>query len=208
VRARVVAIDGSDRPVASLDTTLLLRYPRPLGPGEFVVGRAELVLPPGKWGYRALLQQGDSAGVILPRDSVDVAVTHGGDLELSDLGLGVKDRSVPWITDAADTVLLAPSKIFRKGSDLELYYEVAGATAGASYRHEITVLKAEAGRSARRRPLVALSFEEAAAESRIRSHRTVKLDRLKEGSYVVEVKVGSKDGGPEVRRRSIHIIEP
>jgi hypothetical protein len=34
------------------------------------------------------------------------------------------------------------------------------------------------------------------------------LDRLKEGSYVVEVKVGSKDGEPEVRRRSIHIIEP
>ena len=208
VRARVVAIDGSDRPVASLDTTLLLRYPRPLGAGEFVVGRAELVLPPGKWGYRALLQQGDSAGVILPRDSVDVAATHGGDLELSDLGLGVKDRSVRWITDAADTVLLAPSRLFRKGSDLELYYEVAGATAGASYRHEITVLKAEAGRSARRRPLVALSFEEAAAESRVRSHRTVKLDKLKEGGYVVEVKVSSKDGGPEVRRRSIHIIEP
>jgi GWxTD domain-containing protein len=208
VRARLVAIDRSNRPVASLDTTVVLRYPRTLGPGEFVVGRAELVLPSGKWGYRALLQQGESAGVILPQDSVDVAARHGGDLELSDLGLGVEDRSVSWITDAADTVLLSPSKIFRKGSDLELYYEVAGATAGASYRHEITVLKAEPGRSARRRPLVALSFEEAAAESRIRSHRTVKLDRLKKGSYVVEVKVGGNGGEPEVRRRAIHIIEP
>ena len=208
VRARVVAMDGQDRPVASLDTTLLLRYPRPLGPGEFVVGRAELVLPPGKWGYRALLQQGDSAGVILPRDSVDVATTDGGELELSDLALGVKDRSVAWITDAADTVLLAPSKTFRKGSELELYYEVAGAIAGGTYRHEITVLRPEAGRSTRRRPLVALSFEEAAGESRIRSHRTVTLDRLKEGSYVVEVKVSGSGGPTEVRRRSIHIIQP
>jgi hypothetical protein len=166
------------------------------------------VLPPGKWGYRALLQQGDSAGVILPRDSVDVATTDGGKLELSDLALGVKDRSVAWITDAADTVLLAPSKTFRKGSELELYYEVAGAIAGGTYRHEITVLRPEAGRSTRRRPLVALSFEEAAGESRIRSHRTVTLDRLKEGSYVVEVKVSGSGGPTEVRRRSIHIIQP
>jgi len=208
VRARVVAIGRGDRPVASLDTTLLLRYPRPLTSGEFVVGRATLTLPRGRWGYRASLQQGDSTGVILPRDSVDVAATAGGELELSDLALGVKDRSVSWITDAADTVLLAPSQIFRKGADLELYYEVAGATAGASYRHEITVLNAEAGKSVQRRPLVALSFEEAAADSLVRSHRTVKLGRLKVGNYVVEVKVDGDGGAAEMRRRSIRIIEP
>ncbi len=208
VRARVVAFDRHDRPVASVDTTLLLRYPRSLTPGEFVVGRAELVLPKGKWGYRAVLQQGDSLGVILPRDSVDVAVTGGEKLELSDLALGVKDRSVPWITDAADTVLLAPSKIFRKGANLELYYEVAGATAGASYRHEITVLRAEMGATDRSRPLVALSFDEAASGSLIRSHRTVKLERLKSGSYIVEVKVSGDGGGSKARRRSIRIIDP
>jgi hypothetical protein len=105
-------------------------------------------------------------------------------------------------------VLLAPSKIFRKGAALELYYEVAGARAGASYRHEIIVMKAEVGRSARRRSLVSLSFEEAAADSLIRSHRTVKLDRLKVGSYVVEVKVNGNGGAAEIRRRSIRIIEP
>jgi GWxTD domain-containing protein len=37
VRARVVAIDGRGRPVASVDTTLLLRYPQVLRPGQFVV---------------------------------------------------------------------------------------------------------------------------------------------------------------------------
>ena len=206
VRARVVAIDGRERPVASLDTTLVLRYPRPLRPGEFVVGRAQLVLPRGKWGYRAALQQGDSAGVILPRSFVDVAASDGRELELSDLALGVEARSVPWVTDAADTVLLAPSQIFRRGSDLELYYEVAGATARTSYRHEITVLKGENRRSGRR-PLVSLAFDEAAADSLIRSHRTVRLDRLKEGSYLVEVKVSSARGESQVRRRSIRIID-
>jgi hypothetical protein len=104
-------------------------------------------------------------------------------------------------------VLLAPSRIFRKGSDLELYYEVAGAAMGASYRHEITVLKAEVGRSTRRRPLVALAFEEVAADSLIRSHRTVKLDRLKEGSYLVEVKVSGDGKEPQVRRRPIRITD-
>jgi GWxTD domain-containing protein len=208
VRARVVAIGRGDRPVASLDTTLLIRYPRALKAGEFVVGRATLTLPSGRWDYRAVLQQGETAGVILPRDSVEVAARDRGQLELSDLALGVRGRSVAWITDAADTVLLAPSKIFRKGADLELYYEVAGATAGASYRHKITVLNAEVGKSTRRRPLVALSFEEAAADSLIRSHRTITLDRLKVGSYVVEVKVNGNDGAAETRRRSIRIIEP
>jgi hypothetical protein len=55
---------------------------------------------------------------------------------------------------------------------------------------------------------VALSFEEAAADSLIRSHRTVRLERLKAGSYSVEVRVSGDGGGVEVRRRSIRIIDP
>ena len=207
VRVRLVALDQRDRPVASLDTTVTLQYQRVLGSGEFAVGRVELALPRGKWRYRAALQQGDSSGVVLPRDSVTVADIYSGRLSLSDLALGAPGRAIPWVTDAADTVLLAPSALFRRGSEIRLYYETSGVTRGLRYRHEITVLRPE-GRGGRRgRPLVALSFEEEAPDSVMRSRRSVRLERLKEGSYVVEVRVTGPDGESQVRRRGIRLID-
>jgi GWxTD domain-containing protein len=207
VRVRLVALDRQDRPVARMDTVIVIRYPRPLAAGEFVVGRAELILPPGEWRYRAALQQGDSSGVVLPRDSIAVAGGGGTTLELSDIALGSRGRAVPWVTAAADTVLLAPSALFRRGSDVELYYEAMGATPGLQYRHEITVLRPERPGSKRRRPLVTLSFAEAAVDSVIRSHRTVKLESLKAGNYVVEVRIAAPDGSSRVRRRALTLID-
>ncbi|HJR15690.1 MAG TPA: GWxTD domain-containing protein [Gemmatimonadales bacterium] len=207
VRVRLVALDQRDRPLTSLDTTLIIRHSRPLGDSEFLVGRVELTLPRGEWRYRASLQQGDSAGVVLPRQSVVVADMYGSALALSDIALGSRGRAVSWITDAADTVLLAPSGLFRKGANVELYYEVGGATPRQLYRHEITVLQLNTRAAKRRSPLVALSFHEAAADSVIRSQRVVRLDRLKEGSYLVEVKITAPDGSSRIRQRSLRLIK-
>ncbi len=207
VRVRLVALDQHDRPLTSLDTTLVISHPHPLDAEEFLVGRAELTLPPGKWRYRASLQQGDSAGVVLPRQSVMVAAMDGPSLALSDIALGSRGRAVPWVTDAADTVLLAPSGLFRKGSDMELYYEASGAKPGSWYRHEITVLRGGKPESKSKQPLVALSFEEVAADSVIRSRRVVRLERLKEGSYSVEVKITAPDGTSRTRQRPFRIIK-
>ncbi|HET9465829.1 MAG TPA: hypothetical protein VFO71_09885, partial [Gemmatimonadales bacterium] len=206
VRVRLVALDQRDRALTGLDTTLVIRHTRPLKAGQFLVGRAEVTLPPGDWFYRASLQQGDSVGVVLPRQSVLVAAAAGSPLALSDIALGSRGRAVAWVTDAADTVLLAPSALFRKGSDVELYYETGGATPGLQYRHEISVLRAERPGAKRRRPLVALSFEEAAPDSIIRSQRVLRLERLKEGSYVVEVKITAPDGASQTRQRSLRVI--
>jgi hypothetical protein len=207
VRVRLVALDQRDRAVASLDTTVTIRHQRRLEPGEFAVGRVELPLPRGRWRYRASLQQGDSSGVVLPRDSVMVADIYSGRLSLSDLALGAPGRAIPWVTDAADTVLLAPSALFRRGSEIRLYYETNGVMRGLRYRHEITVLRPDRRDSRSGSPLVALSFEEEAPDSVMRSRRSVRLDRLKEGSYVVEVKVTAPDGEVQLRRRDIRLIE-
>ncbi len=207
VRVRLVVLDRLDRPLTSLDTTLVLRRPRRLDTGEFLLGRVELPVPPGDWRYRASVQQGDSAGVVLPRQSIMVAGTDGASLSLSDIALGSRARAVSWITGAGDTVLLAPSAVFRKGADVELYYEASGATPGLRYRHEITVLRDDGRETKRKRPLVALSFDEAAADPDIRSQRVVRLDRLKEGSYVVEVKITAPNGTSRVRQRSLQLIK-
>ena len=63
-----------------------------------------------------------------------------------------------------------------------------------------------AARSLRRRPLVSAAFEEAAAGPTIRSWRTVRLERLKQGSYVVEVRLTGPDGQSQLRRRVIQLI--
>jgi GWxTD domain-containing protein len=209
VRVRLVILDRQEQAVAHLDTVVTIQLPQSLSQKEYLVGRAELTLPPGRWSYRAALEQGDSAGVVLPRGSVQVTNMSGASLGLSDIALGTPGRAVSWITDAADTVLLAPSELFRKGAEVEIYYEVSGATPGQPYRHEIAVLRAD-GREdeARRRPLVSLSFDEVAAGEVIRSRRSVRLERLKPGSYVVEVKVTGRDGASQLRRRSIQLIDP
>ncbi|HEV8177553.1 MAG TPA: GWxTD domain-containing protein, partial [Gemmatimonadales bacterium] len=205
VRVRLVALDGL-RSIATLDTTVVIRRQQQLARNEWLMGRVELALPPGRWGYRAALQQGDSAGVVLPQNLVQVANTGGASLELSDIALGTPSRAVSWITDVADTVLLAPSPLFRTGSDVELYYEARGATPEAMYRHEIAV-RPTRHPSHRRQPLVAISFEEQTAAEVIRSHRTLSLERLKEGSYLMEVKITGPDGRSQTRRRPIQVIK-
>jgi hypothetical protein len=138
---------------------------------------------------------------------VQVGNSDGTSLGLSDIALGSPGRAVSWITEAADTVLLAPSSLFRKGSEVELYFEASGATPGLVYRHEITVFRSENRPSDRRRPLVVISFDEEAAASVIRSHRTLRLDGLKEGSYLVEVRITAPDGTARIRQRSLQLIK-
>jgi GWxTD domain-containing protein len=206
VRVRLVALDRHDRAVATLDTTLSVRYQKPLRNSEHVVGRVEFPLPPGRWSYRAAVQQGDSAGVILRRNTVLVA--HDGEraVSLSDIALGSPARAVSWINEAGEPVLLAPSSLFRERAEVQVYYEVRGAKADQRYRHEITIFKDGGKSGTRSRPLVAASFEEAAAGSVIYSRRVLQLAGLEKGNYVVEVKITDPDGIIQLRRRPLTLI--
>ena len=199
---------GRPRPGGGqLDTVVTIR-PTGAAHGKGVPGRAGRAhSAAGRWSYRAALQQGDSAGVVLPRDSVRVSRhADGASLALSDIALGTPGQAVPWVTEAADTVLLAPSALFRKGDEVEIYYEASGASTGQPYRHEITVLRAET-EAAPKAALVSLSFDEEAPGEVIRSRRMVRLDRLKPGDYMVEVKVTAPDGSSQVRRRAIRLTK-
>ncbi|MFL5490155.1 MAG: hypothetical protein ACJ8AV_01990, partial [Gemmatimonadales bacterium] len=95
--------------------------------------------------------------------------------------------------------------LFREKSQVVIYYEVRGVRTGAGYRHQIAVLRP--GRnSGDKPPLVALSFEEVAESPVIRSRRVVRLDQVRQGSYIVEVRVSDPEGQQQVRRRLIHIL--
>ena len=205
-RVRAVASDKQDRPFADVDTIIEFRPSAPLRRGQYLIGRVEVPLPPGLWTWRAALQLGDSLGVLLPRDTVRVA-GPGPVLSLSDLGLGVRGASALWEPTPRDTVLLTPFDLFLEGSEVELYYEAAGATEGAPYRHEIAVfrIKGEPG-AAERRPVVTLGFDERAAGPLLRSHRVLRLARLKPGRYVIEARVHTPDGTSVARRREFRVV--
>ncbi len=206
VRVRLVALDRADHPVARADTTIVFELDRPLGTGQYLIGRVELPMPPGTWAWRAAVEQGAEAGAVLPRDTVRVAAA-GPALSLSDLVLGVREASARWVAAPGDTVRLTPFEMFLEGHEVELYYEAAGAAAGAAYAHAIAVYRVR-GAPGRvdERPVVALAFEERAFGDVIRSHRTLQLRRLKPGRYVVEVRVTGADGRVESRRRGFRLI--
>jgi GWxTD domain-containing protein len=207
VRVRVVALDRYDRAVARVDTVIVVRHYHLLRKDEYLVGRAELELPSGRWTYRAALQVSDSTGLVLARDSVRVATTDPRVLSISDIALGTPGRSVPWINDWGDTVFIAPSRLFHRGSDLGLYYEVTGATPGRLYRHNISVFRATGNDHPHERPLVSVFFDEAAGGEVIRSRRLVRMNQLKSGDYLVEVSVIGADGSSQTRGRTMRLID-
>jgi GWxTD domain-containing protein len=207
VRLRLVVLDAGEHTVAHIDTALVFRLARPLGRGQHLIGRAELPLPAGRWSWRAAIEQGDSAGLVLPRDTVRVAA--GPALALSDLALGVDAASASWQPPAGEPVLLTPFDLFPIRSELRLYYEAAGAVAGADYRHEIAVFRMKGDPPAPdRRPAVTLSVTERAEGPFIRSYRTLRLRDLKAGSYMIEVRVRGPAGSEDVRRRAFQVVKP
>jgi hypothetical protein len=208
VRVRVVVLDGAEHTVANIDTALVFRVERPLERGQYLIGRAELPLPAGRWSWRAAIEQGDSAGVVLPRDTVRAAAA-GPALTLSDLALGVDAASATWLPPGGEPVLLTPFDLFPVGSELRLYYEAAGAVAGAGYRHEIAVFRMKGDPATpERRPAVTLSVDERAGGTVIRAHRTLRLRDLKAGTYMIEVRVRGPGGSEDVRRRAFQVVKP
>jgi GWxTD domain-containing protein len=206
VRLRAVASDATGRPFTGLDTTIVFRPGAPLGRAQYLIGRAELPLPPGRWTWRAALQVGDSLGIVLPRDTVRVG-SAGGRFALSDLALGIRGASARWEPVPGDTVLLTPFDLFLEGSEVELYYETQGTIVGRPYRHEIAVFRMRGEPAvAERRAVVTLGFEEPAAGTLLRSRRILQLARLKPGRYVIEVQVRAPDGAAVSRRREFLVV--
>ena len=151
---------------------------------------------------------GDSSGVVLPWDSVNVSA-RGPALAISDLALGLRGASVRWEAAPGHTVLLTPFDLFLEGAEVELYYEVAGTRPRAAYRHEIAVfrMKGESG-AARRRPAVTLAFDEPAREGQYRSQRVLQLSRFEPGRYLIEVRVRAPGGETVTRQREFRIVRP
>ena len=212
VRLRFVATDSLGSVVASLDTTRHFVAPEPVPDQENLVGRISTSVPPGKLQYRLAIQQGEEAGVTLPRDSVRVGPTASTSLALSDLVLGSRSANLSWRRAPNDTVLFNPLRTYRRDEEMELYYEIDGLRP-TPYTVELSVRKKGSGGGLFHKifggggAAIRLKFQEQATSSRVSTHRRLQLNRLKPGQYVLEVQVTDAPGRKDYRQQEFQVVE-
>jgi GWxTD domain-containing protein len=212
VRLRFVAMDDKGKVVTSLDTTRHFVAPERVPPNEHLVGRVAATVPSGSLRYRLALQQGDDAGMTLPRDSVRVGPTSSAALSLSDLVLGSRTANLGWRRTPDDTVLFNPLRTYKRGEEMELYYEIEGLRP-APYTVELAVRKRGSGGGIFKKifgggsAAIKLKFEQQATTTAVSTHRSLKLDRLKPGHYVLELLVVDADGRKDFRSSEFQVVE-
>jgi GWxTD domain-containing protein len=212
IRLRFVATDRNGQVVSALDTTRHFVAPERVPPGEHLVGRVSATVPAGSLEYRLALQQGDDAGVTLPRDTVRVGAVHSSALSLSDLVLGARRVNLTWKRTPDDTVVFNPLRTYMRNEEMELYYEIEGLRP-APYTVELEVRKKGGGGGLFRKifggggAAIRLKFQQQATTPTVSTHRRLKLDRLKPGQYVLALMVVDADGRKDQRFREFQVVE-
>jgi GWxTD domain-containing protein len=212
VRLRFMAIDHRGDVVASVDTTRHFVAPEPVPPNEHLVGRVEATVPTGQLQYRLALQQGEAAGMTIPRDSVRVGPVNATAISLSDLVLGSRTANLSWRRTEEDTVLFNPLRTYRRADEMELFYQIEGLRP-TPYNVELTIRKQGSGGGLFKKifggggAALRLKFDEQATTPTVSTHRTLKLDRLKAGNYVLELVVTDAAGRKDRRRQDFQIVE-
>ncbi len=212
VRVRFVATDRSGRVVASLDSTRHFVAPEPVPSGEHLVGRVSVPVPAGQYEYRLAIQQGEESGIVLPRDTVRIGQPTASTIALSDLVLGSRSSNLLWHRSPNDTVLFNPLHTFKRTEDMELYYEVQGLESGSPYTVRVAVRRQGGGGGLFRKifgggsAALSLKFDAHATALVESAHRTLKIEGLKPGSYVLEVLLSDGAGRKDRREQEFQVV--
>ena len=211
VRVRFVATDRMGRVVASLDTTRHFVAPAPVPPRR-APGRPRVAsrVPPGQF----RVPPGDPAGRGDAASSCRATPCGSAGRppprsRLSDLVLGSRNANLSWRRDRGRHRALQSARApIKRSEDMELYYEIEGLRAGDAVHGALAVRKQGGGGGLFRKifggggAAISLKFEEQATFPVATTHRSLKLDRLKPGQYMLEVLVedgrAGRTGGPGV----------
>ena len=158
VRMRVSVIRrGSGQVVAAIDTLRNFVASAPVPTDGTLFGRLPIRVPPGDYTVRIALET-PGRGVMGPRQVVRVAGATAQSLDLSDLALGARSIRLPWRTPRGDSLWVNPSRAFRSGEPMQVYFEVIGIPAGTAYQYDLAVFK-----DGDRQPQLRLGFGATAA---------------------------------------------
>ena len=200
VRLRVSVSDAQGNVVASLDTVKQFLSPVEIPQKENLVDRMSLAVPPGMLRYRVAVDQSERAGIVMPRDSIDVGMFDGSAFTVSSVVLGARNANLRWIRQAGDTVFFNPTGIYRQNAEMELAYEIYGLPSGAPYNVELRVGRRDGGRAA-----ITLKYEEKSEGVVTRARRTIKLERVRQGDYTLHLIVTTPDGRRAERRAGFQV---
>lgn len=206
LRLRFVALDPDGGVVARLDSTITYAAaPREsdANAGQLVFGRFEVTLPAGRWSWTAAVQTGDSAGTRYDTRTMSIPVHDGSVLAVSDLAIGMEGWSAAWEVAPGDTARLTPLQAQGRGQPMDLYYEVYGIPAGTEYQTEVTARPVQ-GRPAQG---LTLGFTESSRGTPTRVSRSIGVQGLPPGSYVLEVRVTTDRGQVAASERPFKVVE-
>ena len=199
LRFKLIAFDLEGRTVARVDS--LVRPSTVADATErWLAGGLSVPLPEGRFRLRVALEDGDTAGTMLPLRSIEVAPRNDGVLTVSDLALGPADG--PWREAMADgsDVALNPAGILRREDPVELAYEVT-APASARLTSQVTVIRTDEQAG------VVLNDRFAEVPGRRLVRHGLALGKLKAGTYRVEVTLTDGRGGLARRWREFRLAE-
>jgi hypothetical protein len=185
-----------DRRLVQVDTTLDLASTAAPGHSGCLI---ELPVDPGRHRLRVVaVDTGRMAAGGATIDDVAVPPLAPG-LTLSDLVLG-EEGGLSW--DGPDgPVWLDADGELAPGASVQLYYQVSGLQAGASYRTRIELRRA-AGRQPVRR--IASEFDLVAQSETQAERRELSLAGLAKGEYLLQLTL-TGPGGNAVRTRSLRL---
>ncbi|HEX9164970.1 MAG TPA: hypothetical protein VF862_03610, partial [Gemmatimonadales bacterium] len=200
VRLRLMAFDLSGHTLVQVDSVVRPETAE-VGRTRWLGGVVSATLPEGRLRVRVAIEDGDTAGSVLPLRSLEVG-TPEGKFGLSDLAVG--ERYAPWHVTVADghRVTFAPHGRLRRGEPADLAYLVRGPE-GARLRAELTVARIDAD------PGVALSRRrEITTTGREMSFQEpIDTRKLKPGLYRAEVTLFDGRGGVARRWREFEVVE-
>lgn len=183
--------------------------PRPLG-GRFVQGVESIPVLSAVRTAEVVVEENVEHGMHVVFSDLRTPALEDPRPALSDLVVGSKRWGLHW-NAGADTVWFSPSARFHPLEPMEVAFEVYGIPAGNAFRSEIQVVKKRGG-------LVGLvggddvrftlGFSEVSSGPLHRVRRTLNVERLEEGDYLVIVALEGPDGELLRRETEVHIHNP
>jgi hypothetical protein len=174
----------SDGARFDLDTLRRFATAAPLAGEQYLTGLVELPVPSGRYVATVVLSQGELGSIARLGEVVIPAAA--GALTVSDLVLGREGSGVRW-QSGTTAVPLHPLNVYSKGGDAEVYYQLAGLTAGTRYTSRLELFGAED--DAKKPARLSIAFETTAASDRAEVSRSLGLQNLAPGRYRVRLTV-------------------
>ena len=203
VRLQVVALPRDGGPPVTLDTTQFFDASRQLRPDQWVVGFLEVACPPGEYEVRALMTSADpEAGSFTLDVPVDVPSLGPGAPAVSALMLGTWNTELRWPAPGG-AFPLGALHAYRQTGDLEFLMLADGLRPYQRVDVRIRIAPAMDVDD----EVLELRSDELASGTQLVVRRSIGLERLEPGRYVLTAEIRPEGGERFSRMQRFTVVE-